>query len=167
MQDGSGCLEGREDSTKVHERALQQHAGARRCHAAPRRPTKPHEGPRSPTKPHEAPRRPTKPHASLHRNKQQQDCSGISVWSFSCCRAEICNLAESGLSPPVPGEKPAPEQLSCRITSDTMPHLALRRKTQKRKSYHVFPGAALQMDLPCPTAPLTTCHRHRRRPHGT
>ena len=102
-------------STQVHAGATQPHEGPRR----PTRPTKPHEGPRSPTKPHEAPRRPTKPHASLHRNKQQQDCSGISVWSFSCCRAEICNLAESGLSPPVPGEKPAPEQLSCHITSDT------------------------------------------------
>ena len=125
--------------------------------------TQPHEGPRSPTKPHEAARSPTQVCTGTNNNKI---AVGISVWSFSCCRAEICNLAESGLSPPVPGEKPAPEQLSCRITSDTMPHLALRRKTQKRKSYHVFPGAALQMDLPCPTA-LTTCHRHRRRPHGT
>ena len=125
--------------------------------------TQPHEGPRSPTKPHEAARSPTQVCTGTNNNKI---AVGISVWPFSCCRAEICNLAESGLSPPVPGEKPAPEQLSCRITSDTMPHLALRRKTQKRKSYHVFPGAALQMDLPCPTA-LTTCHRHRRRPHGT
>ena len=149
-------------------------SAARRCTQVPRSPTKAHEGPRSPTKAHEAPRSRTKPHAGPRSPTQvctgtnnNKIAVGISVWPLSCCRAEICNLAESGLSPPVPGEKPAPEQLSCRITSDTMPHLALRRKTQKRKSYHVFPGAALQMDLPCPTAPLTTCHRHRRRPHGT
>ena len=72
-----GCrmVQGASKEGGQHEGPRTCPSAARRCTQVPRSPTKAHEGPRRPTKPHEGPRSPTKPHASLHRNKQQQDCS--------------------------------------------------------------------------------------------